>query len=318
MRFIVFTFCMVISVSVAQNNFEQGKSLFMDGKYENAEPLLKDHLSNNPEDLKTIEYLGDLACRRKDWDTAMEYYKKLVKAQENNAEYHYKYGGAVGMKALEVNKLRAMGLIGDIKRSFKKAAELDSNHIEVRWALVELYMQLPAIIGGSEKTAMIYANELQELSNIDGLLAKGYLAEYSNRPIDAEYYYKKAIQVGGSITCYQKLTDLYENKTKQPDKAIQNIEEAQGKHKRNNLHYQIGKICAKYNVQLEKGIQCLNTYITNHTSEDGVPKSWAYFRLAQLYKHKGDKGNALQYIDLALAQVQLKPFKTEKEHILNM
>ena len=226
MRLITFLLCLLISSVVAQNNFEQGKSLFMDGKYEGAEPLLEEHLLSNPKDLQTLEYLGDLASFKKDWEKAAEYYKELTEAAADNADYQYKYGGALGMRALEVNKLKAMGLIGDIKRAFKKSANLDPNHIDVRWALVELYMQLPAILGGSEKTSLQYANQLQNLSPVDGYLAKGYIAEYSNRPKDAENYYKKAIKVGGSITCYQKLTDLYENKTNEPNKAIANIEVA--------------------------------------------------------------------------------------------
>lgn len=318
MRSLVHILIFMTMVSTAQNNFDEARSLFINGEYERAEPLLKAHLDTNPEHLKTIEYLGDLACQKKDWGLAMEYYKKLVEFQENNAEYHYKYGGALGMKALEVNKLKAMGMIGDIKRSFKRSAELDPNHIDVRWALVELYMQLPAIIGGSERKSLGYANELEALSKVDGYLAKGYIAEYSNRSKDAELYYKKAVNIGGSITCYQKLSDLYEKTTKEPEKAIAVIEEAQEKHHRNALHYQLGKVSAQYNTQLDKGIGCLEKYIENHSTKDGVPKSWAYYRLAQIYKHKGNKVQATKYINLALSEKELEPFEKEKESILNM
>ena len=106
--------------------------------------------------------------------------------------------------------------------------------------------------------------------------------------------------MGGSVTCYQKLATLYESKTGEPGKAIQTIEEAQKKHDRNALHYQIGKVCADYNIQLDKGIQCLNTYIKNYSVKDGVPIEWAYYRIAQIYRHKGDKANALKWVNKAL------------------
>lgn len=315
---IVFVLLFISSFSVAQTSYQEALSLFIDNQFEAAEPLFKAHLESNPNDLKTIEYLGDIAGHKKQWDKAIDYYKSLVDAKEDNANYHYKYGGVMGMKALEVNKLKALTMIGDIKKAFKAAAKLDPNHIDVRWALVEFYIQLPGIIGGSEKTAITYADELENLSKVDGYLAKGYIAEYSKRPKEAETFYKKAIEAGGSVTCYQKLTNLYENTTKEPQKAIANIEEAQTKHQRNGLHYQIGKVCAKYNLQLEKGIGCLNAYIKNHSSTDGVPKSWAYYRLAQIHKHKGNKEKALKYIDLALSEIQLKPFEEEKEAILSL
>ncbi len=319
MRPVVYILLLFSSFSVAQNNYQKAQSLFNDNQFEQAEKFFNKHLSTNLRDLKTIEYLGDIAGYQKEWDKAIGYYKILVEAKEDNANYHYKYGGVLGMKAFNVNKLRALGMIGDIKRSFKTAAKLDPNHIDVRWALVEYYIQLPGIIGGSEKTALAYANELENLSTVDGYLAKGYIAEYSNRPKDAETLYKNAIEVGGSMTCYQKLTNLYEQRTKEPEKAISNIEEAQTKHQRNGLHYQIGKIVAKYNIELQKGENCLHTYINNYSTNDGVPKAWANYRLAQIHKHKGNKIEALKYIDLAISDLpDIKPFQNEKKAILNM
>ena len=41
-------------------------------------------------------------------------------------------------------------------------------------------------------------------------------------------------------------------------------------------------------------------YIKNYTADDGVPKECAYYRLAQIYKHKKDNKKALTYIDKAL------------------
>jgi hypothetical protein len=41
---------------------------------------------------------------------------------------------ALGMKALTVNKFKALGMIDEIKGSFERAIELvDSRHIEARW-----------------------------------------------------------------------------------------------------------------------------------------------------------------------------------------
>ncbi|WP_046756894.1 tetratricopeptide repeat protein [Kordia jejudonensis] len=313
-------FLIILSVPMflwSQTPSEKVTDLFAKKQYIEAITIITSQLEKTPNDPEFIEFLGDAYGYQEKWDDAIESYEKLVKLDDSNADYHYKYGGAMGMKALNVNKLRALGLIGDVKRSFKKAAELDPKHIDVRWAMVELYMQLPGIIGGSKRTSMKYANELENLSKVDGYLAKGYIYEYDDEPELAEKFYKKAIEIGGSLTCYKKLTDLYE-KQKQPEKAIANIEKAHEKHQRNALHYQIGKVAAEYNLELEKGEKCLYIYIENYTAKDGVPKSWAYYRLAQIFKHKGNKQEALQWIEKALAEKELKPFKKEKETILSM
>lgn len=291
---------------------------FEDKEYTKAETELKEHLKSNPNSIEAIELLGDAYGYQEKWDDAIFAYKELIVSRPTIANYHYKYGGVLGMKALSVNKLKALTIIDDVKEAFLKAAELDENHIDTRWALVELYMQLPGIIGGSKSKSIKYANELEKLSKVDGYLAKGYIYEYDKEPELAEKYYKMAIKEGGSINCYNKLTSFYEDQN-QPEKAIRNIEESQKKHQRNVMHYQIGKIAAKYNIETIKGEQCLKKYIDGYNLNDGVPIAWANYRLAQVYKHQLKKGKALFHINLAVSELpDIDVFKTEKQAILNL
>ena len=294
---------------------DEAKQLIETKQFDKAEQVLSEYIKENENDKEGIELLGDAYSNQKKWHDAATYYEKLKELEPNNANFHYKYGGALGMKALNVSKLRAVGIIGDVKEAFLTAAALDPTHIDTRWALVELYMQLPGIIGGSKSKSLKYANELEALSKVDGYLAKGYIYEYDNEPELAEDYYNKAIKVGGSLTCYDKLTHLYE-KEEQPYKAIANIEASGEVHQRNAMHYQIGKVCAEYNLELEKGEKCLLTYIENYSARDGVPKAWAYYRLAQIQKNKKKKSEALEWINKAIASLpDVKVFKKEKQII---
>lgn len=308
-------------ILLAQNtaSFEQAEVFFNKQQYDQARPLFLSHLKEHPKDAKTIEYLGDIEGFAKNWDLAISYYEKLVKTHPKNANYHYKYGGVMGMKALAINKLRAATMIGDIKEAFETAASLDPTHIETRWALIELYIQLPSIIGGSETKAKDYAEQLAKVSKVEGLLANGYIAEYNDRPIDAERYYKEAVKIGGSVGCYDKLQQHYE-KNEKPREALATVSQAQKVHKdENRLHYQLGKIAGQYGVGLDQGIVCLNRYIANYSAKDGVPKDWAYLRLAQIYKHKGDKERAQEWIRKALAsRSDFKEALAEREQIQNL
>lgn len=299
MKCFFFFLLMLPVIGFSQSNIEKAELFFQQEKFNLAKPLFQKHLLQHPDDKKVKEYLGDIACYSKDWDTGIDYYKELVKLESSNANYHFKYGGALGMKALAVNKLKALTYIGDIKEEFEIAARLDPSHIETRWALVEFYIQLPGIIGGSESKAIKYANELGTISPVDGYLANGYIAEYTERPKDAEAFYKKAIEVGGSPHTYDKLSNLYENNN-QPKEAIATTSTSLKIHKRNQLNYQIGKIAAQYNLDPDLGLQSLQDYVKNHTVKDGVPKDWAYYRIAQIYKNLGKKETALLWIDKAL------------------
>ncbi len=214
-----------------QTSFEKARKLFDQGNFAQAKPLFEALVLKNPSDLKSIEYLGDIHSHQKNWTEAVVFYEKLKKANPTDANYVYKFGGALGMKAKESNKFKALGMIDEVEESFLKAIQLDAKHIGARWALVELYLQLPAIIGGSEKKAQKFSNQLLAISPVDGYLSKGHIDEYFKRYASAEKNYKKAVEIGGSKTTYQKLADLYKNKLNQPEKAKTLLEEFNEKNK---------------------------------------------------------------------------------------
>ena len=302
----------------AQTNYQQAEEYFKNENFSKAKPIFEEYLKENPSDKKTREYLGDIAAYGKDWDAAISFYEGLVNDEKTNANYHFKYGGAMGMKAMSISRIRAVTYIGDIKFELEQAAKLAPKHIEVRWALIEFYIQLPGIFGGSENKAIAYATELGNISEVDGYLANGYIAEYTDRPKDAERFYKKAIEIGGSPHTYEKLSSLYE-KNNQPKQALETTSKSLKIHKRNQLNYQIGKISAQYNLEPEYGIECLSEYLANYSIKDGVPKDWAYYRLAQIYKNLGKKEIALTWINKALLQrSDFKEAQQEKTLILSL
>jgi tetratricopeptide (TPR) repeat protein len=221
MNRVVFLLLFIPSMLWSQSNFEKAEQLLESGKIEQARVLFESILKENPSQLKAIEYLGDIAGQNKSWDKALFYYKKLKQLQPDEANYYYKYGGALGMRAKEVNKFKALGMIDEIKSSFEKAIILDPKHKESRWALVLLYVQLPGIIGGSEAKAVAYSNELMRLSPLEGYLSKGYIEEYFGRNKKAELNYIKAFELTNSKLAFQKLYNLYLYKMKNSDKAKQ-------------------------------------------------------------------------------------------------
>ncbi|WP_396191228.1 tetratricopeptide repeat protein [Flavobacterium sp.] len=219
MKFISFIILLFTFNMMAETDFDKAEKLYKQEKFDQAKVLFESYLKSNPNSYKTVEYLGDIAGHQKKWDEAIKHYKVLKLQFPKTANYFYKFGGAMGMKAKSVNKFKALAMIDEIESSFLTAARLDSKHLESRWALVMLYIELPGIVGGSEKKAIKYADELMELSKVDGYLAKGYIDEYFNRYKKAEIYYLKAHEIGNSKTTFQKLYSLYLNKLKDKIKA---------------------------------------------------------------------------------------------------
>lgn len=203
----------------SQSNFEKGEKLFHAKKYDEAQLFFERVLESKPSDIKTLEYLGEIAAHHKLWVEAATYFEKLKELQPTEADYFYKYGGALAMRAMEVNRFKALGMVDDMKEAFEKAIILEPKHIPARWALIEIYLQLPGILGGSESKAVRYSNELAKFSPVDGHLSKGRIEEYFGRYTLAEKNYIKANEIGKSKVTFQKLYNLYLNKLKDPKKA---------------------------------------------------------------------------------------------------
>jgi tetratricopeptide (TPR) repeat protein len=210
---------LLLSLSAwSQSDISKAAKYYSDSKFSLAEAELLKVLKNSPDDLTAIELLGDSYAAQKSWEKALQQYTRLKAIRPKVADYHYKYGGALGMIAKESNKFKALGMIPDFRAAFEEAIRLDKNHIGARWALIELNLQLPAIVGGSESKAQQYAAELQKISTVDGYLAKGRIAEYFDRLTIAEKYYKAAFAIGQSKNTGEKLAALYV-KMNAPEKA---------------------------------------------------------------------------------------------------
>ena len=203
----------------AQSEYDKAEKLYNQKKYYEANIICDNYVKMHPKDYKAVELLGDIAGQQKKWPEAIKQYEILKNAVPKNADYQYKFGGSMGMRARQVNRFKALGMLDDIEGSFLRAAKLDAKHIDARWALVVYYLEIPGILGGSETKSQRYANELSAISPAHGYLANGYIAEYFRRYKAAEKLYLKANEIGKSKVTNLKLYNLYKNKLKQPQKA---------------------------------------------------------------------------------------------------
>ena len=258
--------------------------------YSAAENLLKRQLElGSRPGLK--DKLGEVYAYQLKWDQAIDIYEELTDTFPDNADYFFRYGGVLAKKAQSSSSFVGLMYLGRIKSSFSKSLKLDPTNIATHWALVDLYVSLPRIVGGSYSKALGYAKQLKRLSPLDGYLAIGYIHEYNDDDETAKSNYMKAFG----------LLDTY-NETP-----------------RNQLNYQIGKICSDYKTDLDRGIKHLNLYIENYTVMDGVPLEWAYYRLAKLYRAKMDRGQAEYWIDKALSiKPDFDPALQERRQVTNL
>jgi tetratricopeptide (TPR) repeat protein len=220
MKKLLLIFLFVPILGWSQSNFEKGEKLFQFKKYAEAQIVFEAILKTKPLDITTLDYLGEIEAHQKSWVKGAEYFKKLKELKPTEADYFFKYGGCLAMRAMEVNKIRAFTMVDDMKQAFEKAIVLNPKHVQARWALIEIYLQLPGILGGSESKAISYSKELAQFSPVDGYLSRGRIEEYFKRYTLAEKNYIKANEIGKSKVTFQKLYNLYLNKLKDKTHAL--------------------------------------------------------------------------------------------------
>ena len=273
----------------AQECYVAGLACFEAYKLDCATEHLENCLKEKPSHKNAIELLGDIAVDKKDWEKAITLFGKLVTAEPNNANYHFKYGGAFGLKALNVNRLKAVFFVDDIRDHFLKATILDKNHVESRWGLVEFYVNLPGILGGGREKAWKYAEELYQIEKVDGLMSQGYIHVVNDEKEEGAVSYKNAIKEGILLHDYGKNAsgDVIVLKSRYP-------------YERNQLHYQIGKATVQYNSELDIGLAHLKFFIENYSVRDHITKDWGYYFKARLYLLKKQPAKAKEAITEAL------------------
>ncbi|OWP74889.1 hypothetical protein BWK62_13220 [Flavobacterium oreochromis] len=216
----LFLFLFVQSL-FAQQPLEQALELCKQKKFALAKPLLENLLKTDPKNVEIIQKLGEIAFYNKDWDHMVHYGEELVHIEPQKADSWFKYGSALAMKAKNVNKLRALTMVGDIENAFLKTLNLEPKHIGAHWALIILYCELPKLFGGGQEKASQYAKELITFSPVDAYLAQGYIAVQFDAYKNAEFWLKKAYQLGHSKVTFEKLYDFYQYQLKDKTKAEQ-------------------------------------------------------------------------------------------------
>ena len=70
-------------LTFGQSSLDEVELLFNNKQYSEAEKLIVQYLDENPNNLKSIELLGDAYGNQKKWDEAISEYKKLIDSDSN-------------------------------------------------------------------------------------------------------------------------------------------------------------------------------------------------------------------------------------------
>ena len=226
--------------------------------------LIKIHKTNNLNQEVLIK-LGEEYAAEKDWEKAIYYYDKLVNIDPGNSDYLYRLGGTQAAYSEVVNKFRVLSIINSAKKNLIKSASLDTNHIYSRWALVQILIELPKLLGGNKTIALDYSKEIYDISKIHGLLAYYYIYNFErneNLILDTE------VKIFSEIQSNPVLFEF------------------------NYFNFVVGKLLINRDTsQFNLALKYLNKYLLNYSSADRFSLEEVYYYLAYCNFYLGNNNS---------------------------
>ncbi|MGH8105913.1 MAG: tetratricopeptide repeat protein, partial [Arenimonas sp.] len=234
-------------------------------------------------------------------DAAITAAEKAVKLAPNNSQSHFWLGNSYGSRIGQLGMFSQMSMAPKLRDAFEKTVALDPNNLDAREALLQFYLQAPAMIGGGKDKANLQVAEIAKRDPARGHLAraqvfmseknnaaalKSYEAAYAAKPSDKNI--RMALGIGYQMT--ERWNDAFKHFrtwTTQDEKA-------------GSAWYQIGRTSALSGLQLDEGIAALQKYLgMPHAANEPQNKN-AYHRLGQLYAKLGKKAEAKAALQAAL------------------
>ncbi|MGB1019864.1 MAG: tetratricopeptide repeat protein [Flavobacteriaceae bacterium] len=223
--------------------------------------------------LEIIDSLTQWASLHKDWETVLDYAPQALTLSPT-AQRYYRWGGAAGFRSLEVPRILALPYVDKMKQGFIKAHQLAPNDVFILRALIETYTVLPSLLGGDIDLALEKAEVLSAKNPLEGFMAKGYIAENTNQPLEAKKHYQKAFAL---LSKLQSTGAWYWEAN------------------RRELPYELGSVSARFQMEMEAGKALLQHYLQIYNQKDTVPLAWVYYHLGALAQMQRKPQEALVY-----------------------
>jgi tetratricopeptide (TPR) repeat protein len=272
--------------------------------------------------ITTIEEIGEenlsaeqyriyvYALSTNDLDDAEDAAERAIGKYNNDPDMFVMHASIMGSQAQD-SIFSALGYAEKALNSLNRAVEIEPNDTQYLSALMSFYIAAPSIAGGDMDKALELATEIAKLDALDGVLAIARYELASDKPQDAlttleaglESFpnaiqlYSMLARVNIDLDNFSQAIANYEQATQVELESLSD-ENAGNKDlldewERNqfrllNSHYQIGRLALNNEIELEKGIRHLNTYISLYSDSEidvsNLPSiNWANLRLAGLY-----------------------------------
>jgi len=285
----------------AEKSLEQAKQLLEEGDPAGARAVLEPVLEGDSENHVALSYLGKIALAEGDFDGAIDLLKRAAELDETDSGYRTWLGRAYILKLQTVTFFEKGVLAGRAQEQLQKAITLDPTNVQARIFLAQYYVSAPSIAGGSTKKAREQAEEIIKHDPVEGnALLAGIHVRDEEYDLAIDKYEQCIESQPDNVTYRYQLAMLYQ-KLEHFDLSLAGFEKMlEIDPEATSALYQIGRTAVFSKTNLDRGIECLQSYLKKDVKPGHPGYDAAHWRLGMLFEHKGDLTRAREEYETAL------------------
>jgi tetratricopeptide (TPR) repeat protein len=172
----------LVSLAVSALAADELATLLRAHQYAQAERIASDRLQHDPTDAIALAAKAEAIGKDRP-DEAIGLAQQCVQAHPQHSRCYLALGNALGAKARNARPLAAMHLAGEIRDAFLHAVWLDPHNTDARFALLDYYLQAPALVGGGKARARTLAAQTEAINPAAARLMQAQL-DLANGTLD--------------------------------------------------------------------------------------------------------------------------------------
>ena len=217
--------------------------------------MVLDNLSNRSVSALSeteIFTLANIYLQDRRYSEALSFYDELCERNPNRFAYQFGRGASAGFLLSGTPSFRSLRYVVQLRSSFEAAVRLQPNSLVARRALLNIYLGLPRLLGGSQTKAEQQLKAIQSINPLEGALAGAIYAMNNN-----------------DQSAFAQQAQMVYNDSKHQFEV-------------NDSRYELAMITSYFFGDSERAIQLLNDFLDNANPGDQYPPVFARYRLAEL------------------------------------
>ncbi len=293
--------CGLVVAPLHAQNLDIARSLARQGKADAAIAQARGVLASSPRSADAHELLCLLFRSTDHFDDAAHECEAARDLNAGSSAFTLELARTYGAKAAHAGALTGLRMVGRIRESFERAAQLDPKSVDALSDLGEFYVEAPGIVGGGIDKARALVGQLRPLSAERSHRLAGMIAAKAGDTKTADAEFAAELAVAHTPEAYVDLA-VYARKRKDWAAAESNALLAIQK---DAAHGPDTLDAAQILIDLKRrpniAEQALRDYLAHVQTSDVMPAAHVHTLLGQLLAAQGDSAGAREQFSAALA-----------------